>query len=59
MHQSSYNIMSQFRNLVMKYFNGDRVSILDVGSYGVNGTTRKYFLVKICSITLDWICNHV
>ncbi|MBA4389330.1 MAG: hypothetical protein C0399_00105 [Syntrophus sp. (in: bacteria)] len=43
MHQSSYNIMSQFRNLVTKHFQGNKVRILDVGSHGVNGTYKEIF----------------
>ena len=43
MHQSSFHIMGQFRSLVMKRFNGRKISILDVGSHGVNGTYRELF----------------
>jgi len=43
MHQSSYNIMMQFRNLVTRHFEKEKISILDVGSYGVNGTYKEIF----------------
>jgi GT2 family glycosyltransferase/2-polyprenyl-3-methyl-5-hydroxy-6-metoxy-1,4-benzoquinol methylase len=43
MHESSFHTMSRFRNLVEKHFSGNRVSVLDVGSYGVNGTYRDIF----------------
>jgi O-antigen biosynthesis protein len=43
MHQSSFNIMSQFHNLVRKHFQDRRIKVLDVGSYGVNGTYKEIF----------------
>ena len=49
MHQSSYQIIVQFQKLVEAKFPGEGIRVLDVGSYGVNGTykeivsnTRKY-----------------
>ncbi|MEE9910748.1 MAG: glycosyltransferase [Deltaproteobacteria bacterium] len=46
MHQSSFNIITQFRTLVEKNFPQDKVKILDVGSYGVNGTYKEIFCDK-------------
>jgi len=43
MHQSSYSIITRFRDLVKKHFQNDKVRILDVGSYGVNGTYKDIF----------------
>ena len=43
MHQSSYNIMTQFHNLVQKRFPDRKIKVLDVGSYGVNGTYKEIF----------------
>ncbi len=43
MHQSSYHIIEQFRDLIQKHFKDDKVKILDVGSYGVNGTYKDIF----------------
>lgn len=43
MHQSSFNIITRFRELVEKNFPQDKVKILDVGSYGVNGTYKEIF----------------
>lgn len=43
MHQSSYNIISRFRELVRMTFQQGKVNILDVGSYGVNGTYKEIF----------------
>ncbi len=43
MHQSSYNIMTQFMNLTKRHFKVDKIKVLDVGSYGVNGTYREIF----------------
>ena len=44
MHQSSFNIIQQFRDLVEKCFKQNKIRILDVGSYGVNGTYKDLFL---------------
>jgi len=42
MHKSSYNSMKKFRN---KYIDPDSyVSIIDIGSYDVNGTYRNLFV---------------
>ncbi len=46
MHQSSYNIMIKFRNIVDQHFNNTIVKILDVGSLGVNGTYKDIFSDK-------------
>lgn len=43
MHQSSFHIITRFRQLVDKHFTGCPISILDVGSYGVNGTYKEIF----------------
>jgi GT2 family glycosyltransferase/2-polyprenyl-3-methyl-5-hydroxy-6-metoxy-1,4-benzoquinol methylase len=43
MHQSSYSIITRFRDLVEKHFQNDKIRILDVGSYGVNGTYKEIF----------------
>lgn len=43
MHQSSFTIIKRFRELVAKNFPQEGVTILDVGSYGVNGTYREIF----------------
>ncbi len=43
MHQSSYNIITRFRELVAKTFPLEKIRILDVGSYGVNGTYKEIF----------------
>ncbi|MHB8910069.1 MAG: glycosyltransferase [Syntrophales bacterium] len=43
MHQSSFHIIKGFRKLVAKNFPQDGIAILDVGSYGVNGTYREIF----------------
>ena len=43
MHQSSYHIITRFRELVDKTFPQEKVKILDVGSYGVNGTYKEIF----------------
>jgi len=43
MHQSSFNIITRFRELVEKNFPQDKIKILDVGSYGVNGTYKEIF----------------
>ncbi len=43
MHSSSFNMVLQFRNLVLKHFTNERIRILDVGSYGINGTYRDIF----------------
>lgn len=44
MHQSSWHIMAQFREMVDRYCAADVVQILDVGSYGVNGTYKEIFV---------------
>lgn len=46
MHLSSYNIVLKFRDLVLKHFNKAKIKILDVGSYGINGTYRDIFFDK-------------
>ena len=43
MHQSSYNTIMRFRELVAKTFPQEKIKILDVGSYGVNGTYKEIF----------------
>ncbi len=43
MHQSSYNIITRFRDLVDKHFQNEKIRVLDVGSYGVNGTYKEIF----------------
>lgn len=43
MHQSSYNIITRFRELINKSFPQEKTKILDVGSYGVNGTYKEIF----------------
>ncbi len=43
MHQSSFNLMKYFKDFIENNFEGQRVKILDVGSYGVNGTYREVF----------------
>lgn len=43
MHQSSFNVIKRFRELVAKNFPQGGVTVLDVGSYGVNGTYREIF----------------
>jgi GT2 family glycosyltransferase/Flp pilus assembly protein TadD/SAM-dependent methyltransferase len=43
MHQSSYEIIKGFRELVLKHFQQDTIRLLDVGSYGVNGTYKQIF----------------
>ncbi len=43
MHQSSFHIILRFRKLVEKNFSDRQIRILDVGSYGVNGTYREIF----------------
>ena len=43
MHQSSYNIITRFRELVEKTFPQEKIKILDIGSYGVNGTYKEIF----------------
>ena len=43
MHQSSYHIIAHFRELVAKTFPQEKIKILDVGSYGVNGTYKEIF----------------
>lgn len=43
MHQSSYSIVSRFRDLVEKHFPQGPIRLLDVGSYGVNGTYKEIF----------------
>lgn len=42
MHQSSFHLMKQFKRLFEANFTG-RVNVLDVGSYGVNGTYKEIF----------------
>ncbi|MBI5416532.1 glycosyltransferase [Candidatus Poribacteria bacterium] len=46
MHQSSFNIVNKFRDIVDKHFNNTLLKILDVGSYGVNGTYKEIFSDK-------------
>jgi O-antigen biosynthesis protein len=43
MHQSSYNTIMRFSELVAKAFPKEKIKILDVGSYGVNGTYKEIF----------------
>ena len=43
MHQSSYNIITRFRELLEKNYPQEIIRILDVGSYGVNGTYKEIF----------------
>jgi GT2 family glycosyltransferase/SAM-dependent methyltransferase/predicted Zn-dependent protease len=43
MHQSSFNITTCFRELVDRAFPQEAINVLDVGSYGVNGTYREIF----------------
>jgi hypothetical protein len=43
MHQSSYNIIICLKELVEKNFPQDKIKLLDVGSYGVNGTYKQIF----------------
>ncbi len=43
MHQSSFNIIKRFRELVDKKFSLEKIKLLDVGSYGVNGTYKEIF----------------
>jgi len=43
MHQSSFHIITRFREFVDKNFPQDKIKILDVGSYGVNGTYKEIF----------------
>ena len=43
MHQSSYNIIKCFRELVEKNSPQEKIKLLDVGSFGVNGTYKEIF----------------
>ena len=43
MHQSSYQIIVQFQKLVETKFPREGIRVLDVGSYGVNGTYKEIF----------------
>ncbi|MBI5634139.1 MAG: glycosyltransferase [Nitrospirae bacterium] len=43
MHQSSFSILTRFRDLVQKHFPQGPIQLLDVGSYGVNGTYKEIF----------------
>ena len=43
MHQSSFHIITNFRELVEKNFPQEKIRLLDVGSYGVNGTYKEIF----------------
>jgi len=43
MHLSSYNIVLKFRTLVVKHFQNEKIKLLDVSSYGVDGTYRDIF----------------
>ncbi|MBI5849282.1 MAG: glycosyltransferase [Nitrospirae bacterium] len=43
MHQSSFSIVTRFRELVEKHFSQRPIQLLDVGSYGVNGTYKEIF----------------
>ena len=43
MHQSSYEIISRFKELVEKTFPQGEIKVLDVGSYGINGTYKEIF----------------
>lgn len=43
MHQSSFHIIARFRELVEKNYPQSGIRILDVGSYGVNGTYKEIF----------------
>lgn len=43
MHQSSYHRITQFMDLTKRHFKADKIKVLDVGSYGVNGTYREIF----------------
>ncbi|MBA4373180.1 MAG: hypothetical protein C0402_10010 [Thermodesulfovibrio sp.] len=43
MHKSSYSIITRFRDLVDKNFKNEKIRVLDVGSYGVNGTYKEIF----------------
>ena len=46
MHQSSYSVITHFKELVMKHYSNGIVKVLDVGSYGVNGTFKEIFSDK-------------
>lgn len=47
MHKSSYYYsMERFKGRVEGHFKGQKVKILDVGSYGINGTYREIFSDK-------------
>lgn len=43
MHQSSFHIITRFRELVDKNYPQSGIEVLDVGSYGVNGTYKEIF----------------
>lgn len=43
MHQSSYHIMTRFKELLEKNYHQEKIMLLDVGSYGVNGTYKEIF----------------
>lgn len=55
MHQSSFHIITRFRELIEKNYPQPRIKILDVGSYGVNGTYKEIFadIVKYHYTGLD------
>ena len=43
MHQSSYHLMTKFRDRIDHELPAGTLTVLDVGSYGVNGTYRDVF----------------
>ncbi|NTW58570.1 MAG: glycosyltransferase [Nitrospirae bacterium] len=43
MHQSSFSIITHFKELVVKHYPKGIIKVLDVGSYGVNGTFKEIF----------------
>ncbi len=43
MHQSSYEIIRRFKELVEKTFPQGEIKVLDVGSYGINCTYKEIF----------------
>ncbi len=47
MHQSSFNIMTCFRKLVEKQCLQEKLTVLDVGSHGVNGTYKEIFIDSV------------
>jgi GT2 family glycosyltransferase/SAM-dependent methyltransferase/Tfp pilus assembly protein PilF len=47
MHQSSFNIMTRFRKLLEKQCLIEKLTILDVGSHGINGTYKEIFFDSV------------